>query len=184
MHKCFKVQWQASCHCCKAQGGNLALDGMHRGVGCTVSFCMSFCMGCTVSFCMGWDAQCRSSTEGWGCTEGMRPCLFCDHAAFSFSAHSQCECHSHDQPKKSFLRPGVLGGLVMDSIQDPIKHFSWMKRDPVMGFATVLRTKPQVAQNHLQSSLLVHASGPKTNSEYLTSWQCAFPATLMHINCQ
>ena len=72
----------------------------------------------------------------------------------------------------------------MDSIQDPIKHFSWMKRDPVMGFATVLRTRPQVAQNHLQSSLLVHASGPKANSEYLTSWQCAFPATLMHINCQ
>ena len=71
----------------------------------------------------------------------------------------------------------------MDSIQDPIKHSSWMEPDPVMGFAPVLRTRPQVAQKHLQSSLLVLASGPKANSDYLTNWQCAFPATLMHVNC-
>ena len=98
----------APCHCCKAQGGNLALGGMHRGVGCTVSFCMSFCMGCTVSFCMGWDAQCRSSTEGWGCTGGKRPCLFCDHAAFSCSAHSVSVTHMTSRRSNFF----VLGYLV------------------------------------------------------------------------
>jgi hypothetical protein len=78
----------------------------------------------------------------------------------------------------------VFGGLVMDSIQDALKDLLGMEADIVLRFASMLGSCPKVVQEHLQSSLFIHTSRPKAQSEDLSIWQCTFPAALMHVHGQ